>query len=233
MTTRSELRQLRCYGHMLVVEANNTEYANGFMVTVCSLRYGDDYSNLQQHLDKYNIVLEKHSSPFKTAKVVPLILELIADNLGCMNKTLWGYLKAYGKEYTLTDLILQEASSAARTHLFGTPKINVIYAKTVKNELVKWGHIVRVTYTGRRDTLKNIEVIVLSEELLHQKHFENSTLNKEERLAFIAKWKNDHRELLMEQLGPKGVDVSFLHGIFFALSFLQATVPELQHLVMA
>jgi len=27
--------------------------------------------------------------------------------------------------------------------------------------------------------------------------------------------------------------VSFLHGIFFAPSFSQATVPELQHLVMA
>jgi len=37
----------------------------------------------------------------------------------------------------------------------------------------------------------------------------------------------------MEQLGPKCVDVSFLHGIFFAPSFSQATVPELQHLVMA
>jgi hypothetical protein len=37
----------------------------------------------------------------------------------------------------------------------------------------------------------------------------------------------------MEQLGPKGVNVSFLHGIYFLSSFLQATVPELQHLVMA
>ena len=65
------------------------------------------------------------------------------------------------------------------------------------------------------------------------KHLDNSTLDKDERFAFIAKWKKYHRELLMEQLGPKCVDVNFLHGIFFAPSFLQATVPELQRLVMA
>ena len=73
----------------------------------------------------------------------------------------------------------------------------------------------------------------MSEELLCLKHLDNSTLDKDERFAFIAKWKKDHRELLMEQLGPKCVDVSFLHGIFFAPSFSQATVPELQCVVMA
>ena len=46
MTTRSKVRQVRCYGHMFVVEANNTDSSNGFMVTACSVRHGDDYSNL-------------------------------------------------------------------------------------------------------------------------------------------------------------------------------------------
>ena len=39
--------------------------------------------------------------------------------------------------------------------------------------------------------------------------------------------------MLMDQLGPKCVNVSFLHGIFFTPSFSQGTVPELQRLVMA
>jgi hypothetical protein len=164
--------------------------------------------------------------------VVPVILGLILDNPGCTNKTLWGYLKAYGKEYVLMESILQEARTAARTLLFGTAKINVTYAETVKNELVNRGHIVRMRYTGRRETLKNIEVIILSEELLRLKHLDNSTLDKDERFALIVKWKKDHRELLMEQLGPKCVDVSFLHGILFAPLFSQATVPELQRLVI-
>ena len=120
---------------------------------------------------------------------VPVILRLISDNPGCTNKMLRGYLKAYGKEYALTESILQEARTAARTLLFVTAKINVTYAKRVKNELVKWGHIVRVRYTGRRETLKNIKIIILSEELLHLKHLDNSTLDKDERFAFISKWK--------------------------------------------
>jgi hypothetical protein len=62
---------------------------------------------------------------------------------------------------------------------------------------------------------------------------DNSTLDKDERFSLISKWKKDHRELLMEQLDPKCVDVNFLHWIFFAPSLSQATVPELQHLVIA
>jgi len=58
-------------------------------------------------------------------------------------------------------------------------------------------------------------------------------MSKEERNTFIAKWKTEHRDMLMDQLGPKCVNVSFLHGIFFTPSFSQGTVPELQHLVMA
>jgi hypothetical protein len=188
---------------------------------------------LQQQLKKYNVEQEKYTKPYKRAMVVPVILGLIADNPGCTNKTLRGYLKAYGKEYALMDSILQEARTAARTQLFGTAKINVTYAEMIRNKLAKRGHIVRLRYAGRRETLKNIEVIILSEELLRLKHLDNSTLDKDERFAFIAKWKKDHCELLMEQLGPKCVDVNFLHGIFFSPSFLQATVPELQRLVMA
>ncbi len=91
---------------MFVVKAYYTDSAHGFMVTLCSVRHDDDYSNLPPQIKKYNVEQEKHSSPFKSAMVVPVILGLIADNPGCTNKTLWGYLKAYGKEYALTDSIL-------------------------------------------------------------------------------------------------------------------------------
>ena len=57
----------------------------------------------------------------------------------------------------------------------------------------------------------------MSEELLRQKHLDNSTLDKDKRFAFIAKWEKDHRELLIEQLGPKCVDVNFYMGSFLRL----------------
>ena len=125
-----------------MVEANNTEYAHGFCVTVCSVRHGDDYTNLPQNAGQYNVPLEKYYSPFKTAMVVPLILGMITDNPGCTNKTLRGFLKGYGSEYAFTESILQEAKSAARMQLFGSPGINVTYTETVKDELQKLGHIV-------------------------------------------------------------------------------------------
>jgi hypothetical protein len=71
--------------------------------------------------------------------------------------------------------------------LFGSAQINMQYAETVKNELQKWGHIIWMKYTGRRETLKNIEVIVLAEELQHRKCLNNSTMDREERLAYISK----------------------------------------------
>jgi hypothetical protein len=74
--------------------------------------------------------------------VVPLILGMIAYNLGCTNKTLRGFLKGYGNKYAFTESILQEAKSAAQMQLFGSPAINVRYAETVKDELQKLGHIV-------------------------------------------------------------------------------------------
>ena len=153
-TTRIEIRQLRCYGYKFVIEVNNTEYAHGFVVTVCSVRNGDDYTNMPQQSFQYNRPQERYYSPFKTAMVVPLILSLIAGIPGCTNKTLRGFLKGYGNEYALTESILQEAKSAARLQLFGCPGINVTHAETVKSELEKLGHIIQLKYTGRRETLK-------------------------------------------------------------------------------
>ena len=92
--------------------------------------------------------------------VVPLILGMIADNPGCTNKMLRCYLKTYGKEYAFTESILQEAWAMARTQLFRIPEVNVRYVNTVKEELEKRGHIVRMVYTEQRETLKNIEVCV-------------------------------------------------------------------------
>ncbi len=89
-------------------------------------------------------------------------------------------------------------------------------------------------YTNRWETLKDIERLVISEEMLRCKHADNSTMSANNRKAFINKWKADNGELLREQLGPKDVDVvQFLHGIFFSPCFSQATVPKLQRLIMS
>jgi hypothetical protein len=110
----------------------------------------------------------------------------------------------------------------------------VKYANNIQEELRNRGHIIRMKYSNRRETLKNIERLVISEEMLHWKRADNSTLSANNRKAFIVKWKVNNGELLHEQLGPKDVDVvQFLHGTFFTPCFFQATVPKLQRLIMS
>ncbi len=199
---------------------------------MCSVREGDDFATL--NLNKFNNAKEREQAPFKTVMIVQLIIRIVAENPAVTNKTLRGFLNSYGREYALTELVLNEACCSARMALFRTPELNVKYVDNIKEELRKRGHIVRMKYTNRRETLKNIERLVISEEILCRKHADNSTMSANDRKAFIDKWKADNGELLREQLGPKDVDVvQFLHGIFFTPCFSQATVPKLQHLIMS
>ncbi len=142
-------------------------------------------------------------------------------------------LEPYGKKYALTDAILQDAQTASQKELFGLPEDNMKFANAIKYNLEKRGHIVHMKFTTRRETLKNVKKIVISNELLCRKHADNTSLDASKWKAFITKWKQDNHDLLINQLGPKGDAAKFLHGVFFTPSFAKQTVPELQRLVMA
>jgi len=62
-----------------------------------------------------------------------------------------------------------------------------MYAKAIRSELKKNGHIVEMKFTMRRETLKNVKRIVIAEELLRRKHDDNSILDTVERKVF---WNN-------------------------------------------
>ena len=150
------------------------------------------------------------------------------------NKDLRHALSAYGKEHSLTDSILQEARSDAKAQLFGIAAENVQYAEGMKLELEKDGHIVELMYTNRKATLRNVEQLVVAEELLRLKSATNSTLDRDERRLFWSNWKKDNYALLVNQLGYKSQECTrFLHGVFFTPSFSQKTVVELQTLFKA
>jgi len=80
----------------------------------------------------------------------------------------------------LTDSILQEARSNAKAQLFGIAEENVQYAEGMKLEVEKDGHIVELMYTNRKATLRNVERLVVAEELLHLKSATNGTLDRDE-----------------------------------------------------
>jgi len=51
-------------------------------------------------------------------------------------------------------------------------------------ELGKNGHIVELLYTNRKETLQNVECLVIGKELLCIKASTNGTLDKDERCLF-------------------------------------------------
>jgi len=122
------------------------------------------------------------------------------------NKNLQVVLSLYGKEHVLTNSILQEARTEAKAQLVGVPEDNVKFAEGMKSELEKEGHVVELVFMNRKDTLKNIERLVVGEELICFKNETNGSLGKEERRQFWSKWKTDHYAFLANQLGFKTQD---------------------------
>jgi len=109
----------------------------------------------------------------------------------------------YGKEHALTNSILQEARTNAKAQLFGVAEENVKFAEEMKSELEKEVHVVELVYTSRKETLKNVERLVVGEELIRLKNETNGTLDREEHCQFWNQWKMDNYALLVNQLGFK------------------------------
>jgi hypothetical protein len=99
----------------------------------------------------------KPTSPFWIKWIVPLILPVIVDTPAISNKNLRQHLSGYGKDHALTDSILQEARSEAKAQLFGNSEENVKYAEGMKTNLERNGHVVKLRYTSRKETIQNVE----------------------------------------------------------------------------
>ena len=228
--SRSDLRDYTCTGSKFCVKAHHTEQ-NGWTVSVANVRECDEFGPAALNLDTGGT--EKLLLPFWTRWIVPLILPIILETPAISNKNLRAALSLYGKEHALTDSILQEARTNAKAQLFGVAEENVKFAEGMKSELEKEGHVVELVYTSRKETLKNVERLVVGEELIRLKNETNGTLDREERRQFWNQWKMDNYALLVNQLGFKNQQSRFFHGVFFTPSFTKTTVPELQTLFMA
>jgi hypothetical protein len=75
---------------------------------------------------------------------------------------------AYGKPYAITDAIIQAARTKACAEIFGDANENCKYVHHIKEALEKEEHIVKLHETSRRETIQNVERIVIHDELLRQ-----------------------------------------------------------------
>ena len=228
--TRSDLRDFKCTGPRFFVIAWHSKHL-GWFVSVANIRECDEFGGeCGGCVVDVDAIPEKLTSPFWTKWIVPLILSIIVDSPAISNKNLRHALSAYGKEHSLTDSILQEARSDTKAQRFGIAAEIVQCAEGMKLELEKDGHIVKLMYTNRKAALRNVEQLVVGEELLHLKSATNDTLEGDERCQFWSKWKKENYALLVNQLGYKSQEgTRFLHGVFFTPSFLQKTFPSCKH----
>ena len=80
----------------------------------------------------------------------------------------------------------------AKAQLFGVAEENVKYTEGMKSELEKDGHVVELMYMSRKETLRNVESLVIDEEMICLKSMTNDTLDRDERHQFWSKWKTEH-----------------------------------------
>ena len=85
----------------------------------------------------------------------------------------------------MTGSILQEARTNAKAQLFCIAEENVQYAEGMKLELEKDGHIVELMYTNRKATLRDVERLMVAEELLCLKSATNGPLDRDKRRQFL------------------------------------------------
>ncbi len=128
---------------------------------------------------------------------------------------------------------MQNAQTKARKLIFGVPEENVGYASFVKDELEKLGNFVMLSFTNQKETIQNVEKIIIADEVLRWKEAHLVELAPNNRRVFVSKWMNDNSKILVKQLGWKSDNVSFLEGVLFAPLFVQRTVPHLQKTYMA
>jgi len=223
LCTRNDVRDFKCHGPRFCVIACRTE-RQGWFVSVANICECDEFGGDVMDVDD---MPEKLTSPFRSKWIVPLILSIIIDSPAMSNKDLRHALSAYGKEHSLTDSILQEARSDAKAQLFGIPADNVQYAEGMKLELEKDGHIVELMYTDRKTTLRNVEQLVVAEELLRLKSATNGTLDRDE-LGVIGKKKTMPCLLISSDTRAKNVqDFSMVCSLH--LPFHRRLFPSCKH----
>jgi hypothetical protein len=224
---KSDDCQLYCTGPGFLIYASHL-VMKGWLVTRCEIcdteSAGDTQPNTHQH---------GFCSPFRTNMIVPLIATTIAESPMVLNKVLRNILEPYRKAYCFTDNILQNSRTKAHKLISGVPEENVGYASFLKDELEKLGHFVLLSFTNQKETIKNLEKIIIADEVLRQKDAHLEDLAPNNRRAFVSKWMNDNSEILLKQLGWNYDNVSFLDGVLFVPLFVQKTVPHLQQTYMA
>ncbi len=223
--TQSDLHDVKCTGPRLSVIACHSERL-GWHVSVANICECDEFGGSVVDVDA---IPEMLTLPFWMKWIVPLILPIIFDTSTIPNKNLRHALLAYGKEHLLTYLILQEARTKANAQLFGIAEDYVKYAEGMKSELKKDSHVIELMYMTRKETICNVEHLVIGEELLHLRSVTNGTLDRDERRQFWSKWKSESMPCSLISLVSRPKLCNFSMACSFCLHFCRRLFPSYKH----
>jgi hypothetical protein len=137
-------------------------------------------------------------SPYKVSYIIPLIAKTIAETPMASNKVLHQILEPYGRAYCFTDAIIQGARTEARKLIFGDVDDNIAYAHFVKEDLEKAGHHVELSFTTRKETMKNLDKPILTEEAQRGKDVNMDGILPTDRKDFVLQWRKKHESKIYE-----------------------------------
>ena len=108
------------------------------------------------------------------------------------------------------------------------------YAKGVVEELQGLGHHVQILFANRKEILQAIGGIVLHEEMTRLKKIKQ-TMDREQQLKFVQRWKKDNEMFLNETFGMADCTYQkqYVKGVLFAPSSSTHLVPLLQDVIQA
>ncbi len=234
-TDKSDNMKLHCRGEdSFLVNATNSD--RGWTITRCQVLEEEGEQRVLGSPTVPPVLSTKTPClPYKASYIVPLIEKTIAETPMASNKVLHQILEPFGKPYCFTEAIIQGARTEARKLIFGNADENVCYAKFVKEDLEKDGHHVSLSFTTRKETMQNLDKIIIAEEAQHRKDSNIAGIPRGQRKDFVLQWKTEHQSQLFAQLGTPAdnLRLKFLNGIFFAPSFVKTTVPHLQKVFIA
>ncbi len=192
---------------------------------------GDDTSTKEDQATKE---ARKPRTPYHRQWVADIIKPVMMYNPEMAYKEIKQALSLYGKEYVLTDSLLQDAKHVAREDLFGTAEQNAKYANGVVLELVAMGHHADLQFSSRTVVNSRMGKLILLEESVRCQTAGELQLEGAERNAFVAAWKEKHATDLDFVIGLSDrPQHQFLTGICFATLALMHTVGYLQRVVQA
>jgi len=139
--------------------------------------------------------------PYKVSYILPIIAKTIAETPMASNKVLRQILEPYSRAYCFTDAFIQGARTEARTLIFGDADDNIAYAHFVKEDLEKAGHHVELSFTTRKETMKNLDKIILPEEAQRQKDTNMDGILPADRKDFDLQRRKKHESKIYGRLG--------------------------------